>query len=245
MPLPILAATKGSPAARAAIVRLLWMVDAMADAIKLKSEPRPGQGSRDAVRLRKAGRIPSVVYGHKQAPISITVSRDELLTALRHHARTLELEVGGKSDTVLIQQVQHDHLGSSVLHIDFRRVSKDERIKTTVDIELRGTATGATSGGVLDQPLHRIHIECPALAIPESIRVKIEGLQIGQAIHVKELELPPDVKALEDPDLVVVQVKQQVIVVEPTAAAAAPIEGAAAEPEVITKKKEKPAEEEE
>lgn len=217
----------------------------MADAIKLKSEPRAGKGSRDAVRLRKAGRIPSVIYGHKQAPVSITVSRDELLAALRHHARTLDLEIGGKADTVLIQEVQHDHLGSDVLHIDFRRVSKDERIKTTVDVELRGTAPGTTSGGVLDQPLHSIHVECPALAIPESIRVKIDMLQIGMAIHVKELELPQGVKVLDDGDLVVVQVKQQLITPEPTAAAA-PTEGAApAEPEVITKKKEKPAEEEE
>jgi len=217
----------------------------MADAITLKSEPRAGKGSRDAVRLRKAGRIPSVVYGHKQAPVSITVPRDELLTALRHHARTLDLEIGGKADTVLIQEVQHNHLGSEVLHVDFRRVSKDERIKTTVEIALRGTAPGTTSGGVLDQPLHSIHIECPALAIPESIRVKIEMLQIGMAIHVKELELPPGVKALDDGDLVVVQVKQQVIAAEPTPAL--PAEGAAttAEPEVITKKKEKPAEEEE
>ncbi len=214
----------------------------MADAIKLKSEPRPGKGSRDANRLRKAGRIPSVVYGHKMDPASITVGRDELLFALRHHARTLQLDLDGKSETVLIQEVQHDHLGSSVLHIDFRRVSADERIRTTVAIELRGTAPGMNSGGVLDQPLHSLHIECPALNIPDSIRVKIDTLQIGQAIHVKEVEMPAGVKALDDPDLVVVQVKQQMAAPEPTAAP--PIEGAA-EPEVITKKKEKPAEEEE
>jgi large subunit ribosomal protein L25 len=93
--------------------------------------------------------------------------------------------------------------------------------------------------------LHKIHIECPALAIPESVRVKIDSLLVGQAIHVKEIELPPGVKVLEDPDLVVVQVKQQMIAPEPTPAAA--VEGAVAapaEPEVITKKKEKPAEEE-
>jgi large subunit ribosomal protein L25 len=98
---------------------------------------------------------------------------------------------------------------------------------------------------VLDQPLHKIHVECPAVSIPESIRVKIDSLLLGQAIHVTELDLPPGVKALDDPDLVVVQVKQQhVPVVEPTVA---PTEAGVttAEPEVITKKKEKPAEEEE
>ena len=213
----------------------------MADALTLKTEPRTGKGSRDANRLRKAGRVPAIVYGHKEKEVSITVSRDELASALRHHARTVDLDLNGKAETVLIQEVQHDHLGSGLVHVDFRRVSKDERVRTTVDIELRGTAPGATSGGVLDQPLHRIHVECPAISIPESIRVRIDALQVGQAIHVKELELPAGVKALDDPDLVVVQVKvQHVPVVEPTAL---PVEGAA-EPEVITKKKEKPAEEE-
>src|SRR5262245_36830237 len=214
----------------------------MADTLKLKTEPRPGKGSRDANRLRKAGRVPAVVYGHKEETVPITVSRDELAFALRHHARTVDLDLNGKAETVLIQQVQHDHLGSGLVHVDFRRVSKDERVRTTVEIELRGTAPGATGGGVLDQPLHKIHVECPAISIPESIRVKIDSLLLGQAIHVKELELPQGVKALDDPDLVVVQVKQQhVPVVEPTV----PLIEGAAEPEVITKKKEKPEEEEE
>lgn len=214
----------------------------MADALTLKTDARTGKGSRDAARLRKAGRVPAVVYGHKEAVASVTVSKDELLSALRHHARTLKLVVDGKTDTVLIQEVQHDHLGSDVLHVDFRRVSADERVRTQVEVELRGTAPGTSQGGVLDQPLHRVHIECPALAIPESIRVRIDGLLIGQAIHVKELELPAGVKALEDPDQVVVQVKEQkVLAVEPTPGA----EPGTAEPEVITKKKETPAEEEE
>ena len=213
----------------------------MADAITLKTEARTGKGSRDADRVRKAGRIPAVVYGHKETPLAVSVSRDELLSALRHHARTLQLDLNGKNETVLIQDVAHNYLGSDVLHVDFRRVSADERVRTTVDIELRGNAPGTTGGGVLDQPLHKIHVECPALAVPESIRVKIDSLLLGQAIHVKELDLPPGVKALEDPDLVVVQVKMaQQMAVEPTAG---PVEGAA-EPEVITKKKEKPEEEE-
>jgi large subunit ribosomal protein L25 len=218
----------------------------MADTVTLKTEPRTGAGSRDAARVRKAGRVPAVVYGHKEMPAAVSVPRDELVSALRHHARTLDLVVSGKTETVLIQEIQHDHLGVAVLHVDFRRVSKDERVRTTVDIELRGTAPGTNSGGVLDQPLHTVHVECPAVAIPESIRVKIDSLLVGMAIHVKELDLPPGVKVLDDPDLVVVQVKQQQVpVVEPVVAAPVAEGATAAEPEVITKKKEKPAEEEE
>jgi large subunit ribosomal protein L25 len=217
----------------------------MADTLQLKTEPRTGKGSRDADRVRKAGRVPAVVYGHKEATLAVSVPRDELAAALRHHARTLDLVVDGKTETVLIQEVQHDHLGSGLVHVDFRRVSKDERVRTTVDIELRGTAPGATGGGVLDQPLHKIHVECPAVSIPESIRVKIDSLLLGQAIHVKELELPPGVKALDDPDLVVVQVKLQHVPTVEATAMPAEAGAASAEPEVITKKKEKPAEEEE
>lgn len=211
----------------------------MAEAVTLTTETRKGKGTRDAVRLRKAGRVPAVVYGHKEEPVPVTVPRDGLLSALRHHTRTLQLSLGGKNETVLIQEIQHNHLGSEVLHVDFRRVSADERIKTTVEIELRGVAPGTQSGGVLDQPLHSIHVECLALKVPESIRVKIDALMLGQAIHVKEIELPEGVKALDDGDLVVVQVKQAVVQPEPVAG-----EAGEAEPEVITKKKEKPADEE-
>src|SRR5262249_15112322 len=131
-----------------------------------------------------------------------------------------------------------------VMHVDFRRVSKDERIRTTVDLELKGVAPGTNSGGVLDQPLHQVHVECPALAVPESIRVKIDSLLVGQAIHVKELEVAARVKIIADRDVVVVQVKQHVVAPEPTPIAV-PTEAPVVEPEVITKKKEKPAEEEE
>ncbi|WP_020474064.1 50S ribosomal protein L25 [Zavarzinella formosa] len=210
----------------------------MAEALVLKSEVRNGLGGRDSARLRKNGRIPAVVYGHKETPANISVSKDDLTSILRQHARTLSVEVGGKNETVLIQEIQHDYLGSTVLHVDFRRVSADERVRTTVDIELKGIAPGVISGGVLDQPLHKIHIECPAMAIPESIRVKIDALVIGQVIHVKELDLPAGVTVLEDADAVVVQVK--------TAQALEVVAGAegANEPEVITKKKEKATDEE-
>ena len=103
-------------------------------------------------------------------------------------------------------EVQWDHLGQDVLHVDFRRVSADERIHVTVPIELRGIAPGVTGGGVLDQPLHTLDIECLAVAVPDSIRVNINELQLGAAIHVRDLTLPPDVKALADADAIVVHV---------------------------------------
>lgn len=211
----------------------------MAEALVLKSEVRGGLGGRDSARLRKNGRIPAVVYGHKETPANISISKDDLVSVLRQHARTLTVDLGGKKETVLIQEVQHDHLGSTILHVDFRRVSADERVRTTVEVELKGIAPGVLSGGVLDQPLHKIHIECPAMAIPESIRVRIDSLALGQVIHVSQLELPAGVKVLEDADAVVVQVKTAQAIDLPVAG-----EAGENEPEVITAKKKDKAEEE-
>ncbi len=209
----------------------------MAETIVLSTQPRQGSGSREAQRVRKAGRIPAVIYGHKEAPESVTVPHEELLSALRHHTRTLEVESHGKKQSVMFQDVQYDHLGKEVLHVDLLRVSATDKIHITVPIELRGVAAGAKGGGVLIQPLHDVHVECLVSARPDSIRVKIDDLQVGQAIHIRELQVPEGVKLLHDPEQVVVQIKLPSA--QPEVTVAAPVEGASAEPEVITKKKEK------
>jgi len=216
----------------------------MAETIVLATKPRSGSGSREAKRLRKQGLVPAIIYGHKETPEAVAVSREEFETAVRHHTHTLEVQTNGKKQTVLIQEVQYDHLGKDVLHLDLLRVSATDKIHVTVPIELRGLSAGAKGGGVLIQPLHDLHIECLVSARPDSIRVKIDELQVGQAIHVRELQVPEGVKVLNDPDAVVVQIKVPVVQPEPTVVAA-PVEGAVAEPEVITKKKEKEEEPEE
>lgn len=206
----------------------------MAESVVLVTEKREGRGSRRADKLRQQGKVPAVVYGHKEETVSVSVPHDELLSAVRHGARVVDIDVGGKTEKAQIVEVQWDYLGKDVLHVDFKRVSADERIEVEVPIELRGIAPGISGGGVLDQPLHTIRLECPVLAVPESIRVNVSELQLGAAIHIRELKLPDHVKALEDGDAVVVHVTQPKAAAEPTEAAAAPT---GAEPEVITRKK--------
>ena len=156
--------------------------------------------------------------------------------------RVLDLNAGGKVEKALIREVQWDHLGKDLLHVDFARVSADERVEVTVPLEIRGTAAGIAQGGVLDQPIHTLNIECLAISLPESIRVNVGELQLGQAIHIRELVLPPGVKALGDPDAIVVQVRAKEV--EPEVAA--PVEVAEqAEPEVIGRQKPEAEEEEE
>ena len=203
----------------------------MADAEVLTVEKRDGRGSRGAGKLRKTGRIPAVIYGHKEPTISVSLSGDEVQAILRHKAQIVDLKMDGGVQKAQIREVQWDHLGKDVLHVDLKRVALDERIEIHVPIELRGIAPGVAAGGVLDQPLHSLHVECLAVAVPESIRVNIAALQIGAAIHVRDLQLPADVKALDDADAVVVHLT---VPQSETEAGAAPIDQA--EPEIIGRK---------
>jgi large subunit ribosomal protein L25 len=205
----------------------------MAESVTLTTQKRQSRGSAEARRLRKRGQIPAVLYGHKEATISLAIPQEEFDAILRRHTRVVDLQVDGKPEKALIREVQWDHLGHDVLHVDFARVAADERIQIDVRIELRGIAPGATGGGVLDQPLHSLKVECPAISVPESIRVNIGELQVDQAIHVRDLHLPPGVTVLNDPDAIVVHVTA------PVAEAEAPVVPAAeaAEPEVIGRQK--------
>src|SRR5579883_799149 len=179
----------------------------MAETVTLTAQPREGRGSRKAGKLRKQGLVPGIVYGHKEANVQVAVSAEELDRAIRVlHARVLGLKLDGKTETVLIRELQWDYLGSEMVHIDFERVSADETVKVTIPVHLKNTPK-STGGGVLDQPLHTLHIECPATDIPDSITIDITDLTLGHPIHVRELTLPPRVKVLEAPEAVVVQLK--------------------------------------
>jgi large subunit ribosomal protein L25 len=215
----------------------------MAETLVLSTQPRAEQGTRAARKMRKSGRIPAVLYGHKEATVSVSLSGDDLSKAIRHGARVVDLNADGKIQKALIRAVQWDHLGKDILHVDFTRVSADERIRVSVALEIRGVAAGIAQNGVLDQPIHAVEVECLAISVPDSIRVNVHELQLGQAIYIKDLVLPPDVKALGDPEAIVVHVVAKQEGPAPTPSAAAPpTEGEQAEPELIGRK---PAEEEE
>jgi large subunit ribosomal protein L25 len=203
----------------------------MAETVELQAQKREGRGTRQAAKVRAQGRIPAVLYGHKEATISVSLPGEELFQAIRHGSRVVDLKMDGATQAALISDVQWDHLGKTILHVDFKRVDKDERIHVHVPVELKGTAPGLTGGGVLEQPLHTLNIECLATAVPDSVRVIISELHLGGVIHVRDLHLPAGVQVLDDPDAVVVQIKAPIA--EPEAAPVAP---GAAEPEVIGRK---------
>ncbi|HLN29413.1 MAG TPA: 50S ribosomal protein L25 [Gemmataceae bacterium] len=206
----------------------------MAESVILVAEQRDVRGSMSARRLRRKGLIPAVLYGHKEATLSITLPAEEVEKAIRHGVRVVDLKAGGKEEKALIKEIQWDHLGKELLHVDFTRVALDERIVIQVPLELRGTAPGVTAGGRLDQPIHALSVECLAISIPESIRVNIGELQMEGIIHVRDLVLPPGVKAMTDPEAIVVHVTPPEV--EAEAAPAAEV-AEQAEPEVIGRPK--------
>ena len=137
----------------------------MSEATKTRVEPRDpeknkGTGTRVARRLRKKGLIPAVIYGHKQAVVPVTLTRDEVWRLLKTPGHLADLDVNGTSETVLIRDVQWDHLGKEVLHLDFARVSAEEIIETEVTFEVKGSPAGLAAGGILEHLVHTLRIKC-------------------------------------------------------------------------------------
>jgi large subunit ribosomal protein L25 len=206
----------------------------MADAAKIQVEARDpeknkGTGSRVARRLRAQGRIPAIIYGHKQAPVPISLSRDSVWEMIKKSTHLAELDLGGTTEIALVRDVQWDYLGKEIIHLDFGRVSADESIETEVRLDFRGTAPGIAEGGVLEQLVHTIRVTCRASAIPDSIKVDVSNLHLDEALHVKDVTgLPEGVTIDADGDLLLVHVTSR------AAEAEAPSEGEApAQPEVI------------
>ena len=204
---------------------------------QVPAKPRSELGSRQNKRLRDAGFVPGVIYGHKEAVVPITLPKKELVGHLNHGAHLFDLALEGKSEKVLVKEVQYDHLGIEVLHVDFARVSLDEKVEVTVTLELKGTPKGEADGGVLQQIISELEIECLVTEIPDIIRHNVSEMAKDDVLHIKDLKLPPGVKVLQDEDLIVATVKE---IVEEAPAEVA--EATSAEPEVIGRK---PAEGEE
>src|SRR5207302_7595087 len=213
----------------------------MAKQVKLKAEPRSATGRSAARRLKARGIVPAVVYGGKEKSQPLQVSARDINAMLSHASGEnilVELEIAGQKATraALLQEVQHSPVGGDVLHVDFHAISMDEKIQADVPLEALGIATGVKNfGGLLDQNLRFLSIECLPRDLPDKITVDVSALNIGDAIHVRDIKLPAGVVAKVQPDLTAFSVMAPVIEEEPVAAEA---EAAAAGPEVITAKKE-------
>jgi large subunit ribosomal protein L25 len=213
----------------------------MAKQVKLKVERRMSVG-RSAVRKLKArGVIPAIIYGGKDKPQPLQVSSRDINAMMSHASGEnvlVELEVAGEKSnrTALVKEVQHSPVSGDILHIDFHAISMDETIQAEVPLEPTGIPNGVKNfGGLLEQSLRVLTIECLPRDLPDRITVDVSQLNIGDSIHVRQIQLPSGVTSKVPPDLTAFSVLAPTVEEEPVVAE---VEAAPAGPEVITEKKE-------
>ncbi|HOV79160.1 MAG TPA: 50S ribosomal protein L25 [Bacillota bacterium] len=162
--------------------------------------------------LKERGMIPAVVYGKNIGSISIAVDAEELKSIIEEAGTSalisMKIRENGKlkRHKVLLKAVQRDPIRRNLVHADFHQVSVKDRVHATVPVHLAGSAPGVTAGGVLTPLMRRLEVECLAAKIPDSITVDVSALDIGDAVTVADLQLPPDVRVTGDKSAPVVTV---------------------------------------
>ena len=212
----------------------------MAQQVKLKAQKRTLVGRNAVKKIKEKGLVPGVIYGSQAEPMTLQIDARELTTVLAHASSEhvlVELEIVDGSESThrlaLIQEVQHHPLKRALVHVDFHAVSATEKITSEVPIEAVGEALGVrTFGGLLEYSLRTLEVECFPQDLPDIVRIDVSNLNIGESLHVRDIQLPSGVEAINDDDLTVVSVVASRVGEEVTE----PVEAAAA-PEVITEKK--------
>ena len=176
----------------------------MAETLCLKAEVREGVGKKSAAKVRGAGRVPAIIYGHKEKPVAVTLDTHNFVEGLHHGCRLMEVQIGKKKETVFVKDLQYDYLGKNIIHADLVRVDVTETIKVAVPIELKGTAKGTNEGGVVEEHVDHLEIECRAGDVPETIIVWVKEVDVGDTVHASDIELPAGVKLVSEPSTVLV-----------------------------------------
>jgi len=215
------------------------------DEIALNVEPRDGRGKGPARRLRDGGKIPGVFYGPKSAPTPLAVDGKEFTShvtnlegshLIRFRSTTPDLQ----QKVALVREIQMHPVSGTVLHVDFYEVDLSQRLQVTVPLHFVGKAVGTTEGGILQPIVREIEVECLPTDIPQFIDVDVSALAIHDAIHLADVQMPPNVTAVIDSNEAVVTVLpptvEEVKVAEPVEGA---VEGVAPAEAVEAKEKEK------
>jgi len=209
----------------------------------LNASPRTETGKGVARKLRAAGKVPGVIYGHGREPLSLTVDAREfsrLAERVRITSTVIELAFDGKTARTLIRELQRDPIRKQVIHVDFQELVAGEKIVVSVPLRFVGTADGVkNSGGIFEEVLHHLHIRVDPANIPDHIDVDITALTIGHGLHVSDLKLPDGVEVTEDAEqtVAIVSAPKAEEVVAPVAEGAVVAPETAAEPELIRKPK--------
>jgi len=178
----------------------------MAKTTLLKAEIREQTGTNAVQKVRKEGRIPAIVYGHKQAPVAISLDAHNFVEVVHHGHRLIEVQIDKKKEKIIVKDLQYDYLSKNIIHADLMRVDITETIKVNVPIELKsaGAAKGTHEGGIIEEHADQLEIECRATDIPETIVIPVKDIGVGDSLHASDITLPEGVKLLSPPDTLLV-----------------------------------------
>ena len=220
----------------ALLPRHIFSQDILMATATLNASVRTETGKGAARKIRQAGDIPAVIYGHGREPQSLIMNAretDRLLQRITPGATVIELNINGSVAKTLIREIQRHPFKRSIVHIDFQELVAGETVSVRCPIVYLGTPEGVRlEGGILDQVMHELHIEADPSSIPNHIDVDVSGVKLGKSLHVSDLQLPAGIKVLDDPGATVC-----VVAVSKAGVEATPTEPTVAEPEVIRKLK--------
>ena len=172
--------------------------------VRIVAEPRTEFGKGAARRVRRAGRVPAVLYGHGTDTRHVTLPGHELLMALKTPNVLIEVEgLAGRSQLTLPKAVQRDPIRGDLEHVDLILVRRGEKVTVEVPVQVTGEVE---PGGLLDQQMVRLAVEAEATQIPQAIEVNVAGMDVGAAVHAGELTLPQGVTLVAEPDALVLHV---------------------------------------
>lgn len=210
----------------------------MKDDTVLQVELREPSTTNAAKRMRRDGMIPATLYGGERGPRSISVSPRSVIEILRSETgqnSILSLSVGdGDEQTALIHEYQVDPVSSRLLHADFKRIAMDVAIEVDIPIEVVGEPRGVKiDKGIMEQVIRELHVRCLPGAIPDNFTVDVSDLDIGDAIHVGDLEMPEGVELMADVEATLIHVTAPTAEEEVEEEEGADLIGDMAEPELI------------
>ena len=178
----------------------------------LVADVRDNFGKGFARRLRAAGKIPAVLYGHGTEPLHIALPGHETALLLRKANAILELEINGKTQTGLVKDVQKDPVRQLIEHVDLMVIRKGEKVQVEVPVHVVGEAAPGTA---LEQEAHTILIEAPAIEIPENLEISVEGVEAVTHLNADAIVLPKGVTLVAEADTLVVSVVVPTVQAEP------------------------------
>ena len=207
----------------------------------LTATARSDRGTGVARKLRQAGQVPAVIYGHGREPQSlalVTRDIDKLLTQVSAASTVIELTVGDTTAKTLIREIQRHPFKRHILHVDFQELVAGEKVTVSVPLRFVGVAEGVrNSGGILEETMHQVHIKVDPSIIPDHVDVDVTSLTIGHSFHIRDIKLPDGVQVLDDAGATVCVCTAPKAVVETTPGTEADAATAVAEPELIRKTK--------